>query len=75
MIKGGKDKNRGIKQELMEGWSVKRITKAERLNNVKTRKRAIKHCRPSPGLVLRGVCVVLYGVCILVCYVIHERDN
>ena len=42
-----------------------------------TRKRAIRDCRHSPGLVLIGVlcgvCVVLCVVCVLVCYVI-KRD-
>ena len=37
-----------------------------------TRKRAIRDCRPSPGLVSCGVCVVLCGVGVPVCYVIKE---
>ena len=46
------------------------------------RERAIRDCRPSPGLVMCGVCVVLCGVCVVLCgvcvlvrYVINKRYN
>jgi len=48
---------------------VCKIEACERVRRQKvTRKRAIRDCIPSPGLLLCGVCV-------LVCYVINKRHN